>query len=272
MGARARARHRSRHADSRLFSPSPRGLSGASFAALAASALACWPAAVSAAPPQLTSVAASVLAPPQAVVATDGRRHVVYEVMLQNPDPVPVDVQSLAVRVKGGRTLTRLSGARLAATMTDAARRPTTTSRRPAPGPSGSTSPCGAGRSVPRALVHRLRVVEALPGGESQTYDLRRGAHARQPAARAGDVAPPLRGGPYLNFNGCCAVGAHRTAIASVDGVAYLSERFAADFIRIDDAGPRRRRRPLPQRELLHLRRAGVRRRGRARRATRSTP
>ena len=80
-------------------------LSGASFAALAASALACWPAAVSAAPPQLTSVAASVLAPPQAVVATDGRRHVVYEVMLQNPDPVPVDVQSLAVRVKGGRTL-----------------------------------------------------------------------------------------------------------------------------------------------------------------------
>ena len=218
----------------------PRRLaSGAGFAALAASALACWPAAASAAPaatPQLTSVAASVLAPPQAVVATDGRRHVVYEVMLQNPDPVPVDVQSLAVRVKGGRTLARLSGARLAATMTDAARRPTTKLAPTGTGTIWVDVALRRGRSVPRALVHRLRVVEALPGGEPHTYafDAVRTRVSRRPATA---VAPPLRGGPYLNFNGCCAVGAHRTAIASVDGVAHLSERFAADFIQIDAQG-----------------------------------
>jgi len=213
--------------------------SGAGFAALAASALACWPAAASAAPattPQLTSLTATVLAPPHAVVATDGRRHVVYEVMLQNPDPVPVAVQSLAVRVEGGRTLARLSGARLAATMTDAARRPTTALAPTGTGTVWVDIALRRGRSVPRALVHRLRVVEALPGGEPHTlaFDGARTRVIRRPAT---PIAPPLRGGPYLDFNGCCAVGAHRTAIASVDGVAHLSERFAADFIRIDAQG-----------------------------------
>jgi murein DD-endopeptidase MepM/ murein hydrolase activator NlpD len=40
-----------------------------------------------------------------------------------------------------------------------------------------------------------------------------------------------------MNFNGCCGLSPHRTAIAPVDGTAYLSERFASDFIRIDDRG-----------------------------------
>ena len=53
-----------------------------------------------------------MLAPPEAVVGTDHRRHVVYEVMLRNTDPSRLDVQSLAVRVNGGRTLRRYDGAR----------------------------------------------------------------------------------------------------------------------------------------------------------------
>jgi hypothetical protein len=54
---------------------------------------------------------------------------------------------------------------------------------------------------------------------------------------RAPAIAPPLRGGPYLNFNGCCGLSPHRTALIGVDGTPYLAERFAADFIRIDDHG-----------------------------------
>ena len=211
----------------------------AAFAVLAASAAACWPAAASAASaatPQLTPVTASVLAPPRPVVATDGRRHVVYEVMLQNADPVPLEVQSLAVRVKGGRTLTTLSGAGLAAAMTDSARRPATTLAPTGTGTVWVDIALRPGARVPRALVHRLRVAETLPGGGPRltTFD---GARTRVSPRPAPAIAPPLRGGPYLNFNGCCAVGAHRTAIASVDGTAYLSERYAADFIRIDEQG-----------------------------------
>src|SRR5215210_8087040 len=51
--------------------------------------------------PQFTPITASVLAPPEPVRATDGRRHVVYEVLLRNTTEVSVDVQSLAVRAKG---------------------------------------------------------------------------------------------------------------------------------------------------------------------------
>jgi hypothetical protein len=56
--------------------------------------------------PQFTPIAASVLAPPEPVSATDGRRHVVYELLLQNTTDVSIDVQSLAVRTKGRTLLT----------------------------------------------------------------------------------------------------------------------------------------------------------------------
>jgi len=71
-----------------------------------------------AAPPKLTPLTASVLAPPEAVVGTDHRRHVVYEVVLRNTDQTRLDVQSLAVRTAGGRTLRSYEGARVAEVMT----------------------------------------------------------------------------------------------------------------------------------------------------------
>ena len=53
----------------------------------------------------------------------------------------------------------------------------------------------------------------------------------------ARSLAPPLRGGPYLNFNGCCGLSPHRTALAPVDGTPHGLQRFAVDFIRIDNLG-----------------------------------
>src|SRR4051794_26072507 len=211
--------------------------SGAGLAALAASALACWPIAASAAPvaaPQLTPVTAEVLSPPRPVVATDGRRHVVYELQLQNVDVAPVTVESVAVRAKGGRTLETLSGGRLAGVMSGAGEG-TTTLARGGGGTVWMDLALGRGRQVPRALVHHIRVGETLATGAlGVTFDGARTRVARPPGTQ---VAAPLRGGPYLNFNGCCGLGAHRTALASIDGVSHLSERFAADFIRIDAQG-----------------------------------
>jgi hypothetical protein len=69
--------------------------------------------------PQFTPIAASVLAAPEPVSATDGRRHLVYEVLVQNVTDGPVDVQSLAVRANG-RALLAFAGAELTAVMTTA--------------------------------------------------------------------------------------------------------------------------------------------------------
>jgi hypothetical protein len=74
-----------------------------------------------------------------------------------------------------------------------------------------------------------------LPSGESRTLTF---DGARTPIMRpAVALSPPLHGGPYLNFNGCCGLSEHRTALVPVDGTPHLFERFAADFIRIDDRG-----------------------------------
>ena len=75
--------------------------------------------------PQFTPITASVLAAPQPVSATDGRRHLVYEVLVQNTTDESVEVQSLAVRANG-RALLAFAGAELTAVMTTAHTRTST--------------------------------------------------------------------------------------------------------------------------------------------------
>jgi len=184
--------------------------------------------------PQFTPITASVLAVPEPVSATDGRRHVVYELLVRNTTEVSVEVQSLAVRARG-RTLLTFAGADLTAVMSTAQSRTSTLA-------SGEGATVWLdlvvrrGRRVPLALVHRFKVRATLPSGESRTFtfDGARTPVSQRPALA---LAPPLHGGPYLNFNGCCGLSEHRTALVPVDGTPYLFQRFAADFIRIDNLG-----------------------------------
>jgi hypothetical protein len=186
--------------------------------------------------PQFTPMSASVVAPPQPVRGTDGRLHVVYEILLQNTAELRFDVQSLAVRAKGGRTLLTVAGPAIPTVMTTVSGQPISSLA------SGEGARVWVDLSlrrpgqVPRALVHRLTVSAVLPSGEVGTlrFDA---ARPRVNRRRASSLSAPLRGGPYLNFNGCCGLSPHRTALAQVDGVGYLSERFATDFIRIDNQG-----------------------------------
>jgi hypothetical protein len=92
------------------------------------------------------------------------------------------------------------------------------------------------GARVPRGLVHRISAGATLPRGVTRTFsfDGARTVVARRPAPALG---PPLRGGLWLNFNGCCGLSPHRVALAPVDGTPWLAERYAADFVRIDAQG-----------------------------------
>ncbi len=186
--------------------------------------------------PQFTPLIATVLAQPAPVRGTDGRLHVVYEVLLQNDARVRVDVLSLTVRTGSGRSLLRAAGAQLPAVMTDFSGQPTSALEADEGGKLWLDLVMRRARQVPRALVHRLSVRVTFEGGESRTFtfDAARTPVSRRPAV---SLAPPLRGGQYLNFNGCCGLSPHRTAIAPVDGTPWLSERFANDFIQIDAQG-----------------------------------
>jgi hypothetical protein len=48
----------------------------------------------------------------------------------------------------------------------------------------------------------------------------------------------PLSGAGWVSYNGCCGIdGAHRASTQPVNGDLYYAQRFAIDFIRIDQAG-----------------------------------
>jgi hypothetical protein len=119
---------------------------------------------------RFTPVSASVVAPPQPVRGTDGRLHVVYEILLQNTTGARIDVQSLAVRAKNGGTLLTVAGAQIPGVMTDVSREPATSLASGEGGRVWLDLSLRRDRRIPRALVHRLSVLAVLPSGESRTF------------------------------------------------------------------------------------------------------
>jgi len=188
------------------------------------------------APPRRTPLFVTVISAPAPVLATDGRRHLAYELTLENNTGTRAEVESVTVRAKGGRTLLSIAGAQLPAVMQNLGFVATNAL---AAGEAGRlwldvTLPPAA--RVPRALVHRLTVRAIQPNGESQAFTF--GAAATSVSRRrAVALSPPLRDGLYMNFNGCCALSAHRSALTAMNGTPFLSERFAIDLIQINAQG-----------------------------------
>ncbi len=194
------------------------------------------PAPARAAIPQFTPVTASVLATPHTVTGTDGRLHMLYEIALENREAVPIDVLSLAVRDRAGRTLLALDRAALPSVMTVNGAGPAATLPPAAGGTVWLDVALRRGAQAPRGLVHRISAGATLPGGRTRTFTFD-GARTAVAQGAAPALGPPLRGGLWLNFNGCCGLSPHRLALAPVDGTPWLSERYAADFVRIDRQG-----------------------------------
>jgi Peptidase family M23 len=189
-----------------------------------------------AAAPQFAPVGVSVLAPPQPVKATDGRVHLVYELTLVSVAAAPVEVQALDVRAAGGRSLLKLAGAELVMT----AGAPLQLTKSLAPGAFGTVwldVALARGARVPRALVHRLRVQADYPAPLGPLTFTFKTARTRVSPRAAVLISPPLRGGPFLNFNGCCGFGPHRAGRPAIDGGLQIPQRFATDYIRIDRRG-----------------------------------
>jgi len=50
-------------------------------------------------------------------------------------------------------------------------------------------------------------------------------------------ISPPLRGKGIFNLNSRCGATPHRRAIQTIDGVRWLAQRYAIDFVQIDRGG-----------------------------------
>jgi Peptidase family M23 len=189
-----------------------------------------------------TIVTGAVINALNPVLGADNRRHLAYEVRLQNSGPFPVALRRLdALDRRSGAVLARHAGAALAALV------------RPAEGGT-CTGTIGPGRTVYAvlevALARRARVPRGLTHRISIAFDPRKAppgfrnpspyAIAPTTVAHHGAVvlASPLRGSGWVAANGCCnELTSHRGAVIPVNGHLRVPERFAIDFVQLDAHG-----------------------------------
>jgi hypothetical protein len=184
---------------------------------------------------QLTPLLASTLSSPRWFTGTDGKAHLVYELLLTNVIPAGVTVNAVEVHdADSGALLTRLTGdALLAATsLAASADTPTTTLPSSSLGVVWLDIVLGSA-GVPSAVTHRIAVdpPAGVPtSGIGWTFSTRAvEAHQEPPVA----IAAPLTGPKWVALGSCCD-GPHRRAPYPVDGRWYLAQRFAIDFNQLD--------------------------------------
>jgi len=189
--------------------------------------------------PVLIRPVASKTAP---VSGDDGRFHVVYELRLTNAKAVPATIERVDVLDARDHTrvLRTLAGGELVAATVHLTSRP---------GPTTLAQDesrivfielaFDRRQDVPAALVHRFTGTGASGPAASVPSPI---SYLAAPYPLDGFQPPvlgsPLRGTGWVAVNGCCKNGgAHRSALQSVNGGLDNGQRFAVDWMRLDDLG-----------------------------------
>ena len=92
------------------------------------------------------------------------------------------------------------------------------------------------GRTAPASIRHRLTVAQG--SGDSVRTSVIEGARA----AVTDDIAvlgPPLRGEGWVAVNGPDQQTGHRRGLVPVEGIAAIAQRFAIDYVKMDNTGRR---------------------------------
>ncbi len=190
-----------------------------------------------------TPVIASTLSPEaHPILGTDGVYHVVYELQLTNTRSVPATIRSIDV-LAGASTseIITISGADLLKRL-----------RTLAPGAAKDAviEPNAArlvyieltfaeDAHIPKVLEHRLHLTAAANPGPAKPQLL---DYVVAPLTIADDkppiIGPPLSGAGWVAVNGCCNPEiVHRGSVLSVNGALYDAQRFAIDWMRLDEQG-----------------------------------
>jgi hypothetical protein len=178
----------------------------------------------------------SIASRPHPVLGADGRQHLAYEISIVNQTNGEAELTSVQPRA-GGRPFGP-------ATSGDDFDRMLRVN-----GVGGRTIPAGgsallfmdvtyaAGRAAPRRFGHTFDIDFQPPGGGASQQIAFAGVRTKV-GAKAIKIGPPLEGPRWVAANGCCdnPLGSHRGATLSIDGTIHVPERFAIDFVQIDDA------------------------------------
>lgn len=197
----------------------------------------------------LAPLVATPIASPNPVLGADGKIHLAYEIVLMNMAAGGVTVEKVEtldadsdavlgtlegdgltqmLRLNGGAKGVEIAGGGSGFLFMDV------------------TLPGDA--TVPKALEHRFDIAVAKSGASKAGTDLDPTPAPPQnitfitdpldvgPAAVV--VAPPLKGKHWVAGGGCCTpYSPHRGATLPINGTVHVAERFAIDFVQLNDSG-----------------------------------
>src|SRR6266508_1225374 len=211
--------------------------------AVAAPALAESPA-----PEIVSPLVATPIAPPNPVLGADARRHLVYEIVLMDIGGSAIALKKIEVLdANGNAVLATLEGEALAKILR------LTGAGKGAALPAGGSGvlfmdvTLAEDAMVPRALKHRFQVAVSKPEGKpSSGTDRDPTPQPPQTQSFIGApldvgkpavvIAPPLKGPRWVVAGGCCdTITYHRGATLPINGAIRVAERYAIDFVQLDD-------------------------------------
>jgi peptidase M23-like protein len=206
----------------------------------------------------VSPLVATPLTSPNPVLGGDDKVHLAYEMVLLNMAPAAIELKKI-------ETLDAASGAVIGTLEGDGLARMLKLNG----GSKGTTLPGGGsgilfldvtlpkGATVPKSIRHRFDIEVAKSGGAQGGSDHDPAPQPPQALVFTGDplpvgaaamvVAPPLKGSHWIAGGGCCEPPSyHRGATLPINGAIHVAERFAIDFVQLNDkdmlnAGPQDR-------------------------------
>jgi hypothetical protein len=184
---------------------------------------------------QLTPLVGRVLSPPWPVAGSDGRTHLVYELILGNATRGMAELRKVEiVDQPSGKVLLALDQEEVAKRLSLGGRRGAETARLDVAqfGVMFLHLAINRGEPIPRALAHRIAghfsfarpaLDLAMTIADVAVVDMR-------PVV----LGPPLIGKGYLAGDGCCDTIRHVRALLPLNGGFVLAQRFAIDWEQAD--------------------------------------
>ncbi len=182
-----------------------------------------------------TPVIMKATSTPQVFQGSDHKYHLAYELVLTNYDKRGVSIEEVAFLGDDGKVLKSLKGKDLSAVFT--AGTGTAGTRLP-PGTTGivwANLTFDQVLDAPARLTHKLTSsgFDFTGKAKSWTYD---GATIEVNKSPVIAISPPLRGGKWVAFGGYEGTVGHRRALFPIDNNLHSAQRYAIDWLRLDDA------------------------------------
>jgi len=195
----------------------------------------------------VTPLVATPLTSPNPVLGSDDKTHLAYEIVLMSMAATPVGIDKIeTLDAESGAVLGTLEGDGLTQMM------------RLNGGAKGTELPAAGGgfvfmdvtlpkgAAIPKSLKHRFKISVAKAPAAAPAGDHDPAPQPPQELSFVGDrlpvgapavvVAPPLKGKHWVMGGGCCTpYSYHRGATLPLNGAVRVAERFAIDFVQLND-------------------------------------